>query len=155
MFYLLLFISFPREVFAYNIGTHAYLTDEVVNLYNKNFPGNQIPESFRNYVIDGSRKEDDNIRSMNHFFDPVNNVGFHDPLLGSWEKSKDWANNQANQNSVKYKVPATIASILSATQTGKMSGISSETDFTWRKGIEYYVNGEKEKLFSHWDTFCI
>ena len=141
------FIPLPRDVFAYNIGTHAYLTDEVVNLYNKNFPGNQIPESFRNYVIDGSRKEDDNIRSMNHFFDPVNNVGFHDPLLGSWEKSKDWANNQANQNSVKYKVPATIASILSATQTGKMSGISSETDFTWRKGIEYYVNGEKEKAF--------
>ncbi|MEK7506244.1 MAG: lamin tail domain-containing protein, partial [Patescibacteria group bacterium] len=142
-----LFISFPRESFAYNIGTHAYLTDEIVNFYNKNFLGNQIPEGFRNYMIDGSRKEDDNIRPMNHFYDPVNNVGFHDSLLGSWEKSKDWANNQTNQNSVKYKVPATIASILSAAQTGKISGISSETNFTWHKALEYYVNGKKEKAF--------
>jgi len=137
---LLFFIS--KDVFAYEIETHAYLTDEVIN-----FSGSQPASGFRSFIIDGSRREDDGVRSFNHFYDPVNNIGLHNIALGMWEKSKDWADDSVNQNGVKYKVPAVIASILSAVESGKINDISAETDFTWHRAVEFYVNDESEKAF--------
>ncbi|MCL4404083.1 lamin tail domain-containing protein [Patescibacteria group bacterium] len=46
-----------------------------------------------------------------------------------------------------YKVIPTIASILTAAQTGNLGAISTETDFTWQKAIDYYSRGEWEKAF--------
>lgn len=147
----ILIFSF-NVVFAYEVDTHAYLTDEIIDFYNKNFSENKISDELTPYLIDGSRREDDVPRWMNHFYDPVNNRGLSydaaiDPAinLGTWEKSKNWANNENNQNKLTYKVPATIASILSAFEQKKLSDVSSETDFTWKKAIEYWIKGEKEK----------
>ena len=147
LFFLVFLLSFSaRQVLAYNLDTHAYLTDEAINLYNRNFPNNPISGDFKDYLLDGSRREDDNIRSMNHFYDPVNDTGLR-TSIGTWEESKNWADDSANQNSLKYKVPTAIASILSAIESGKISDISTESDFTWRKAVDYYANGEKEKAF--------
>jgi hypothetical protein len=44
-------------------------------------------------------------------------------------------------------VPVVIASILSAIESGRISDISTETDFTWHRAVDFYVNGEKEKAF--------
>ncbi len=147
LFFFLVSFAISGRAYAYSIDTHAYLTDEVINFYNKSFSNSPLSEEFRSYLIDGSRREDDIPRWMNHFYDPVNNKGLNDAFLGEWEKSKDWANDSGNQNSLKYKVPAVIASVLSAVEKGKISEISSETDFTWRRAIEYYANGENEKAF--------
>ena len=70
-FLVFLASSSARCALAYNIDTHAYLTDETIIFYNRNFPVNSIPENLKDYLLDGSRREDDNIRSMNHFYDPV------------------------------------------------------------------------------------
>jgi hypothetical protein len=141
------FLFTCKSVYAYDTDTHAYLSDEAIKFYNNNFPKNYFPLEFSNYVLDGARREDDVPRWMNHFYDPVHNQGLTDAFIGSWEKSKDWADDGGNQNDAKYKVPALIASILSAVEKGKINEISSETDFTWNQALQFYVAGEKEKAF--------
>lgn len=148
------FIVITNNVFAYEIETHAYLTSEIIKFYNQNFSNNKIPDELKPYLIDGSRREDDNPRWMNHFYDPVYNRGLtYDPAidpeinLGDWQKSKDWARDDKNQNRLTYKVTATIASILSAIEQKKISAISSETNFVWQEAIRYYIQGDKEKAF--------
>ncbi|MFH1346902.1 MAG: lamin tail domain-containing protein [Spirochaetota bacterium] len=96
-------------------------------------------------MIDGARREDDVPRWMNHFYDPVNERGLTDSTLGSWQKSKDWAQDSNNQNKSTYKVPVTIASILTAIQQKSISVITDETDFTWQRAVKFYVAGDKEK----------
>jgi hypothetical protein len=146
------FVANSSSVFAYSIETHAFLTDEIIKFYNQNFSNNKIPDELKDYLIDGSRREDDIPRWMNHFYDPVKDRGLTrdpaiDPLynLGTWQKSKDWAQDSTNQNSLIYKAPATIASILTAIQQRAISALTTETDFTWQRAIKFYVQGEKEK----------
>ncbi|MEW6617652.1 MAG: hypothetical protein AB1333_04550, partial [Patescibacteria group bacterium] len=141
----------PVSVSAYEIGTHAYLTNEAFSIFNKNFSSQKISSELRDFLVDGARKEDDIPRWMNHFYDPVNEHGLTpdvsvDPInIGNWDASKVWAKDTENQNGLMYKVPATIASMLNAVQKRKISEISDETDFTWQEAIRYYANGENEK----------
>jgi hypothetical protein len=146
------FICGVTPVFAYGPGTHSLLTREAADFYNINFPQNKINAELINYLIDGSRREDDVPRFMNHFYDPIYNRGITfdsaiDPFLpiGQWQKSKDWVNDSANQNNLVYKIPATIASVLTSIEQKKISAISSETDFTWQKAIGLYASGRKEE----------
>jgi len=130
---------------AYSIATHAYLTSEIFDFYNKNFEENKIPDGLKTYLIDGARREDDVPRWMNHFYDPVYDRGLTDSLLGKWNKSKDWAQNSKEQNKLTYKVPATVASTLTALEQKKLNLISSETNFTWKTAIKYWLSGDQQK----------
>lgn len=146
------FIINFNTVFAYEIETHAYLTNEVVKFYNQNFPDNKIPDEFKNYLLNGSRREDDIPRWMNHFYDPVKDRGLTrdpaiDPLyaLGAWQKSKDWAQDSTNQISALYNpvLNSTLAAFYAATNPEKLK----ETDFSWQRAITDYVNGDQERAF--------
>ena len=138
-------ITQASVVFAYGIETHAYLTNEAIKFYNQKFSDNKINEELIPYLLDGARQEDDIPRWMNHFYDPVYNRGLTDSILGTWQKSKNWARDSENQNSLTYKVPTTIASILTAIQQKKISALTTETDFTWERAVKFYIQGEKEK----------
>ena len=145
------FVGDIKSVFAYGIDTHALLTKEAVDFYSLQTKSINIQE-FSDYLIDGARKEDDIPRWMNHFYDPVYDRGLSsdsriDPLLalGNWSKSKDWAINSDTQNEMKYKVPTTIASILTAIQQRNLESITTKTDFTWNEALYFWINGEKEK----------
>ncbi len=138
------FIVTARDAFAYETNTHAFLTKDAIQFYSEKAATSTMTD-FESYLIDGSRREDDIPRWMNHFYDPVNSKGLTDSVLGSWSASKDWAVNADTQNQLKYKVPATIASILTAIQQGKISDLSAETNFTWNEALYYWMNGEKEK----------
>lgn len=144
-------IFLPVSVFAYEIGTHAYLTNESFDLFNKNFSSQKISPELRDFLVDGARREDDAPRWMNHFYDPVNERGLVSDIsvnpmnVGNWDTSKAWAKDTENQNGLMYKVPATIASMLNAIQKRKLSEISDITDFTWQEAVRYYANGEDEK----------
>ena len=143
--FILLFLFFNQKVFAYGTETHAALTQEIFNFYNQHFPQNKIPEALKDYLIDGSRREDSIPRFFNHFYDPVYDRGLNDLVWGRGYASKIWAQDPSKQNQVVYKVASTIASILSAFQQKKLNLISTESDFTWQRAIEYYLNGEPEK----------
>ncbi len=139
------FIFGGGRAFAYGIDTHAFLTSAIFHFYNEHFPKQSIHNDLWNFLIDGARREDDTPRWMNHFYDPVYNRGLTDVFLGTWQKSKEWAQDSKNQNSLVYKAPATIASILTAIQQKKISEISTETNFAWQKAIDYYVAGKQEQ----------
>lgn len=143
---IIIFITIPLEnVFAYGIETHAALTQEIFNFYNQHFPQNKINEALKDYLIDGTRREDDGHRSFNHFYDPVYERGLNDILYGKGYASKIWAQDDKKQNETIYRIVGTVASILTAFQQRKLSDISTESNYTWQKAIEYYVRGEPEK----------
>ncbi|MEE8131450.1 MAG: hypothetical protein V3T98_00095, partial [Candidatus Paceibacterota bacterium] len=144
VFILGFFVVQINGVFAYKINTHAFLTNEIIKFYNQNFSNNKISDELKDYLIDGSRREDDAPRWMNHFYDPIYDRGLTNNLT-SWQKSKEWAQDSNNQNKLTYKVPATIASILTAIQQKKISALTTETDFTWQRAIRFYINGDEEK----------
>ena len=139
--------SSAAPVLAYHVETHAYLTREIVDFYNEHFPDKEITEGQAIFLVDGSRREDDIPRWMNHFYDPVHDRGLENPGLGTWEAAKLWAEDENNQNRAMYKVPATIASILSAFEQKKISAVSTETNFAWQRAIWYGANDEWEKAF--------
>lgn len=147
---LLFFLGITSpNVFAYSTNTHAYLTEESTLFYNQHYEGNKIFPDLIPYLIDGSRKEDEAPRWMNHFYDPTYQKGLSDPILGSWESAKMWSRDDKNQNAATYKIPSTIASILTAIQQKNISALSFESAFTWEKAMRYWIQGEKEKaLFS-------
>jgi hypothetical protein len=52
----------------------------------------------RNWIIEGSEREDDSIRSRNHFYDPVNNRGLRSICAAGVPASAvDWAFDQATE----------------------------------------------------------
>ncbi len=161
IFMLGFFIFNINNVFAYSIETHAYLTGEIINFYNQNYPSQKISDDLRDYLIDGSRREDDPLRWMNHFYDPIYNRGLTiDPKIftpkdilsvslvntvnigDEWLSSKLWAQDSGGQNKVKYS--PIIATILSSIQSKKIQQYFSVSDFTWQEAIRYWVNGDKE-----------
>ncbi len=129
---------------AYGVETHAYLTDEIINFYNQNYSNNQIPSELRDYLIDGSRKEDEAPRWLNHFYDPVYDRGLDTPFIKGY-RSKDWAQDAGKQNEAAFRVTHFISSVLTAAEQRNISEISTSADFTWNRAIEFYAQGDKEK----------
>lgn len=148
IFILGFFVVINNSAFAYGEETHAFLTNEVVAFYNRNFPISNISGNLANYLIDGSRREDDPPRWFNHFYDPFYNRGLtYDPAIdalnvGNWQKSKDWSQDSDNQTKLAYS--SVIATILSSLQSWKIQKYFPTSDFTWNEAIRYWVNGEKE-----------
>ena len=136
---------FVFRAHAYEIGTHAFLTQEVVGFYNKNFPDRKIAEDLTNYLVDGSRREDNVPRYFHHFYDPVNDRGLADGIYRG-QKSKEWAQNEKLQKGLVYKLtPATVASILTASQIDKIKSVFDKSNFTWQKALDFYARGETEQ----------
>ncbi len=142
-----LFFVAHKSARAYNTDTHELLTQEVVKLYEKK--NSSLETVLTPFLIDGSRREDDSPRWMNHFYDPVKNRGLSydaaiDPwyILGDWESSKQWAQDDSNQNKLTYS--PIIASILSLVETGKIQPFINSSDFTWKQAQKYWIQGNKE-----------
>src|SRR3989338_2240959 len=133
----------PNKAFAYGVETHAYLTDEIVNFYNQNYGNNSISGELKSYIIDGSRREDDAPRWLNHFYDQVNNRGLNDPEWGKGFSSKEWAQSDSKQTTYAYRPIKYVASILDASEQEAIDRM--DLNFTWQQAIRYYRDGEIEK----------
>lgn len=134
-----------RAAFAYGVEAHAYLTEEIIDFYNKHYQEKRIPENLRPFLVDGSRREDDAPRWMNHFYDPINDRGLDSAAYGSGYASTEWAVSSEKQTEVRYKAYAFIGSILTAIQEKSLGELTTESDFTWDRALEFYVRGDKEK----------
>ena len=126
---------------AYEVDTHAGLTQEIIKFYNKNFE-NKISEDWKAYLLDGSRREDDPPRWNNHFFDPINNKGLISSY-GSGMSARDWAMDQKAQLSFKYN--SVIGTILASAQQKKIENFLLTSNYTWQEAVRNFVNGEKEE----------
>ncbi len=135
----------PLSVSAYSVETHAYLTEEIVDFYNQHHPNIKIAENLRSFLIDGSRQEDNAPRWINHFYDPVYDRGLDVAGGPKGHPSKRWAINSEWQTQTKYKAYALANSLLTAAQEMRLGAVTTESDFTWDRAIEFWVRGEKEK----------
>ena len=151
----------PNFAFGYDYETHGFLTKQTTEFYNSNFP-EKISQDLIYFLVDGSRREDDTPRWINHFYDPVYQRGYQPEIVIdayplafaqtlekviNWVSSKQWADSSSQQNRLVYKATSgvyRVASILSAGDKTKLN-INSETDFSWETAKQYWLKGEKEK----------
>ncbi|MEI6528726.1 MAG: right-handed parallel beta-helix repeat-containing protein [bacterium] len=88
----LLGLCLPSATFAYvPETTHAGLTEQLIEFYNLNNPQKKISTQDKEDIIQGSIDEDgkgtvDKMRPLNHFYDPVRNMG-----IEGYRKTIDWA----------------------------------------------------------------
>ncbi|OGM93320.1 hypothetical protein A2372_02905 [Candidatus Wolfebacteria bacterium RIFOXYB1_FULL_54_12] len=126
---------------AYEVDTHAYLTKEAIELYNKNTEGNKISSDLQRFIIDGAKHEDDLPRPQNHFYDPINNEGLNDGMH-SGQSAKAWAGDSNNQKKIGYALLSD--SSLTSVDWGKIKNFYPTADFTWNTAIKYWLKGDKE-----------
>ena len=88
---LIAFIFAPQNSFAYDDQTtHPAITAEMVDSFNS-FTADKISALHKSFVVKGSMDEDyPETTSLNHFFDPLQNIGFY-----GYRSSKDWATNKS------------------------------------------------------------
>lgn len=113
--------------FAYDSSVaHPNIASLAVRAYNfQNFP--DITESQLNYILQGAQEEDTPIRWLNHFYDPVYDIGFSDfPLsddVGPYQKAPSWLQSPYEQ--AKY----------------------ADGDRSWQRALDDYARGDEENAF--------
>jgi len=130
-----LVLNLPFKLKAYNdTMVHPALTEEVVKFYNLNFSSNKISDQEMNWIRRGSIEEDTGIRSLNHFYDPVHNVG----LKGMELSAKNWSQNtlaQAQKSATYY-----LAGFFK-------NPFNHSTDYSWDRALYDYAKGNKERAY--------
>lgn len=88
---ILMLVFLPALVFGYDNKTvHPMLTIESIKSYELS-TGKNFSLADKQAIINGSIEEDTDPRYLEHFYDPINNVGLGS---GKFATSKQWAHNQ-------------------------------------------------------------
>ncbi len=120
----------PFFTFAYEPETtHKALTQEIIKVFNAYYPNLKIDEVERSLVESGSVAEDDGLRALHHFYDPVYNRG-----LAGQIPAKDWAENTIAQASIFRPLAGAITGIFGA-----------PTDYSWDRAVYDYVWVDKSR----------
>lgn len=131
-------------VLAYDAKTtHPNLTAITVDFYNQYFVNQPLDNEEKQFLMQGSIDEDNGIRCINHFYDPVSNktwqFGGIENLFPSLT-AKEWAQNPFAQ--AVYD-PIYLALVGPITKSPVFAG----TNFTWQQAIYKYVKGDKAGAF--------
>ena len=122
---------FVTKVSAYDaVNTHPALTNEIVNFYNLNYP-EKLSKTDKEWLIKGAVDEDQGMRPMNHFYDPVHNIG-----MAGFPTSKQWAMSSGAQSNFA------IANHSIAESSGL---IKSADDFSYQRAIDDYVHSDRQR----------
>lgn len=112
--------------------THPALTNETVDVFNYYYPNLKISSKQRSLVLSGSRGEDSPVyRPLNHFYDPVYNVG----LLNVNLSAKNWSQNTRAQAGFSNLAGVGVIKDL----------FDSSTDYSWDRAVYDYVYGDKNR----------
>ncbi|MFY9462228.1 MAG: hypothetical protein WAP51_03445, partial [Candidatus Sungiibacteriota bacterium] len=148
-----LLLVVPLLTFAYDDETtHPALTQEIVKLFNRSFPGIALNDAERLVVMQGSIDEDEGLRPLQHFYDPVYKRGlvlygsdaskYYPDLAAisaaggiSFSSSKDWAGDTKAQAGLIGNLTAGITRPL----------FSGAEDYSWERAIYEYVWGDKKR----------
>ncbi|HPT40103.1 MAG TPA: lamin tail domain-containing protein [Candidatus Paceibacterota bacterium] len=146
-----------RNVLAYdNSVTHPALTREIIKYYNNYFNKN-ISVNDMEAIVGGSIGEDEPaVRTLNHFYDPVNNSGLNSShtgiispvygfLLPFSKSAKEWANNSFAQANFLGEFYANSA--LNPYAKLAKNVIDIQTTYTWNKAVYKYIIGDKRAAF--------
>ncbi|MBI2068820.1 MAG: helix-hairpin-helix domain-containing protein [Candidatus Yanofskybacteria bacterium] len=134
-----LLIVGSTSVFAYDQNnTHPALTDEIVDFYNLNFPDKKLNEQDKTWLIQGSIDEDNNLRSVFHFYDPVHDKGIQSAYTAGlpMASSKKWALTENIQKNF-YNSQQTGLAVL--------SNAPSVHDFSYQRAVEDYSKGDRKR----------
>jgi len=137
-------LFFSNQVFAYDDKTtHPALTDEIVDFYNLSFPNKQLTSQQKEWIVEGSILEDTPPRWINHFYDPVNKVG--------------WTGEKAGSVPISF---VQIFSRFALSQEKPLSAVEWANNIviqqmyssyggnrTWKKALEYYADGNQEQAY--------
>lgn len=108
-----------NRVFCYDTNVaHPHIAQLAVDLYNNNFDPDLTKEEIE-CILTGAREEDTPTRWLNHFYDPVHNIG----LKGVYSSAKSWAENPGKQSSYALG------------------------DQSWQRALDDYKNDDKKKAF--------
>ena len=114
----------PFFTFAYAPETtHKALTQEIIKVFNAYYPNLKIGAVDASFVGVGSIAEDDGLRALHHFYDPVYGRG-----LSGQISAKDWAENTIAQAGVFRPFAGAITGIF-----------GSPTDYSWDRAVYDYV----------------
>ncbi|MDD3098554.1 MAG: hypothetical protein PHU82_01880, partial [Candidatus Pacebacteria bacterium] len=144
VFFIIFLFFVPFFVFAYDAKTtHPNLTELTVDFYNQSFPAHFLSNLEKQWLMQGSIEEDNGVRSINHFYDPVFNKTWQ---FGGVEhffpslNAKEWGQNPFAQAVYDPLYVALIGPVAK-------SPIFSKTNFTWQRAIYEYLKGNKEMAF--------
>jgi hypothetical protein len=85
IFFYIIF-SFFNFALAYDDKTtHPALTDEIIDFYNLVYPDKPITPEQKEWIIEGSIKEDTPPRWINHFYDPIYKTGWTGEHTGKYD----------------------------------------------------------------------
>ncbi len=93
-YFLSILIIIPSVASAFSTETtHPAITGQGVDFYN-NFSEIKITDEQKTWIMKGSVDEDNNIRSLYHFYDPVHNRG-----VKGYRSAKSWVEYSGNNYS--------------------------------------------------------
>ncbi len=129
-----LFISINFVSSYDQLNTHPALTDEAADFYNLNFPSNPLTKEDKDLLIKGAIEEDTPPRWLNHFYDPIYNVGW----IG-YTTSKKWAISSGTQQAFTD----------SAYNYGGFANLFSDglspTDYSYERALHDYAMGNRKR----------
>ncbi len=135
---VLMLVTFLLPVFCYgysNNTTHPALTNETVDIFNHFYQDLKINNEQRNFVLKGSREEDEPLsRPLNHFYDPINDKGLNEGLTIGLS-AKDWSQSTIAQAGIDNLAGIRIVKSL----------FSSDSDYSWDRAIYDYVYDDKNR----------
>ncbi len=140
---ILILFTLPFKILAYDAYTsHPNLTGIAVDFYNL-YSSEKITETEKQLIMKGSSEEDNGLRFVNHFYDPVFNktwrflgIQYLFPEL----TAKQWAKNPFVQAIYDPMYLAGVGPIIK-------SPVFSNTNYTWQRAIYEYVKGNRIKAF--------
>ena len=139
-------IAFYNKTSAYDDQTtHPALTDEIVDFYNLSFPDKQLTPQQKEWIVEGSILEDTPPRWINHFYDPINKIGWSGEHTGKYDAET------VRLVSQKLIAPYGITPVSSLNwlhneqlqaQYAFYKGVK-----TWERGILEMVKGNEEEAY--------
>lgn len=140
---LLWAVCSAQAVFAYSDDTtHPALTQEIIDFYNRSFPGSVTAEEAE-WIIEGSMLEDTPPRWINHFLDPVSGEGWRGEKTGIIDPGTVRALSAMGLSTAEpLSAIAWISSYVAQDRYRAYGGNRS-----WGRGLELFVAGDRREAY--------
>jgi len=137
-----LLLSPSSSVFAYNDQTtHPALTQETAQYFNS--LGGSLSAQQIEWMISGASEEDVFPRWINHFYDPIHNLGWTGAGAGNLSpQTIQAARSIGISTDAPLSAPEWVTSYLSQQAYSLYGGNRS-----WKRGLEYVADGNEQEEF--------